>query len=217
MVVSSVARTGTVRARRTGTADTVPREQAGGPDQADGAERPANRVDHYSLALQLIQVFPIISGVVLALVTVTWLARVLAAAGLLVGTLYVLWHERGRRKAQPRGAHARRAASQEVAVVQPVEVRAETRAAAAVVDALLNNHALGHRDGTTGEYEGEYRGVSISIRISSPASSAYRQRYRRQRLRERRSRPAPPPASRPALFRHEIGCQPEMTLGIVDD
>lgn len=154
-------------------------------------ERPANPVDHYSLVLQLIQVFPIISGVVLALVTVTWLARVLAAGGLVVGTLWVVWQERSR------GTARQRRADVPVVVARPGEVRADTRAAAAVVDALLNSPAA------VGEYGGDYREVRISIRVSGPAPSTFRHRYRRRRLRERRSRPAlargePPGDRRPA-------------------
>lgn len=158
------------------------------------AERPANPIDRYSLALQLVQVFPIVSGLALVLVPVTWLARVLAAIGLLVGTVWVVWRERARGK----GA-------------TPQEDTQRANVAAAVVDALFNGPAA------TGEYGGEYRGVSISIRIDSPVSSTYRRQYRRRRLREVRSRPVLPPPPRSALFRHEIGGQPEMVLRVVHD
>lgn len=197
MVGRKGAHTDVIRACRTVAApEPPPRRPANAVESGDGAtaERPANPIDRYSLALQLLQVFPMVSSVVLVFVPVSWLARVLAAAVLVVGTVWVVWRERTRGKPTAPPADDQRADM-----------------AAAVVEALLNGPVA------TGEYGGEFRGVSISIRIHGSPSAAYRHHYRRRRLRELRSRPALPPPPRAALFRHEIRGQPEMTLRIVDD
>lgn len=73
----------------------------GGSDTAGRAERRANAIDHYSLVLQLVQVFPVVTGVTVAVVATAWVARALAGVFLLVGSL---WAIRLERSAKDRGA-----------------------------------------------------------------------------------------------------------------
>jgi hypothetical protein len=102
-----------VKQARTGLiVRTDPPETGAASDPTDRDERAANAFDRYSLALQLIQVFPIISEFAVLFVANTWLARMLAGVGLLVGTGWVIQMERSggmralRRSAVPRQLHS---------------------------------------------------------------------------------------------------------------
>ena len=53
-------------------------------------ERTPNAVDHYSLVLQIIQVFPIITEFIVLVVADAWLARLLSGICLLAGTVWVV-------------------------------------------------------------------------------------------------------------------------------
>ena len=53
-------------------------------------ERTPNAVDHYSLVLQIIQVFPIIAEFIVLVVADAWLARLLSGICLLAGTVWVI-------------------------------------------------------------------------------------------------------------------------------
>ena len=53
-------------------------------------DRTPNAVDHYSLVLQIIQVFPIITEFIVLVVADAWLARLLSGICLLVGTIWVV-------------------------------------------------------------------------------------------------------------------------------
>lgn len=94
---------------------------------AHRAERPANSLDRYSLGLQLLQVFPIVSGAVLALVTIAWLARVLAAAVLLAGAVWAIWQDRARRADQRHRADAYRPQKPRTVLAQPDEYHVSIR------------------------------------------------------------------------------------------
>lgn len=152
------------------------------PGSAAGGERDANSIDRYSLALQLVQVFPIVSEAVVVLVTTTWLARVLSAVGLFAGTTWVVRLERTRK--------ARRT---------PVELPPQETVTAVVPDAMirrLGGVLLTELGG--GEY-GEVGEISISIRLRPPPSPAgHRERRLRRRLIRGRPRPAADPGSVPA-------------------
>jgi hypothetical protein len=83
-----------------------PPETGAAPDPTGREERAANAFDRYSLALQLIQVFPIISVVAEVFVQNSWLARVFAGVGLFAGTVWVVQMERSggvrrRRESRP--------------------------------------------------------------------------------------------------------------------
>jgi hypothetical protein len=56
--------------------------------------RPANALDRYSLLLQLIQVFPIVTQAALLMVVTSWLAPALSGLCLLFGTVWVIYVER---------------------------------------------------------------------------------------------------------------------------
>lgn len=60
------------------------------------ADRAPNAVDHYSMVLQLIQVFPIISGALLFALPSVWAARAVSAAGLVGGSVWAVFWERSR-------------------------------------------------------------------------------------------------------------------------
>ena len=60
------------------------------------ADRAPNAVDHYSMLLQLIQVFPIISGCILFAVPSVWAARGVSAACLVGGSVWAVFWERAR-------------------------------------------------------------------------------------------------------------------------
>lgn len=92
-------------------------------ERAQRPERPANSLDRYSLALQLIQVFPLVSGVTLALVTVTWLARTMAAVVLVTGTVWVIWQDKSRRAERQSEEVRRTPAPRVVVVARPDEYR----------------------------------------------------------------------------------------------
>lgn len=59
-------------------------------------EREPNAVDHYSLALQIIQVFPIVTEPIVLVLPSAWIARIVAGIALLGGTTLVIWTERHR-------------------------------------------------------------------------------------------------------------------------
>lgn len=74
-------------------------------------DRTPNAVDHYSLVLQIIQVFPIITEFIILVVADAWLARLLSGICLLAGTVWVVRLERSggvlhalrQRRARPPG------------------------------------------------------------------------------------------------------------------
>jgi len=139
---------------------------------ADG-ERAANSIDRYSLALQLIQVFPIVSEVAVVLVTTTWLARILSAVGLFAGTAWVVRLERVRMAGRSRRPPDELPLEETVTVVPDEMIR------------RLGGVLLTELGG--GEY-GELGEISISIRLR-PAPSLARHRERRLRRRRIRDRP----------------------------
>jgi hypothetical protein len=172
MVGCKGAHPGVVRVRRTST-----------------AERPANPIDRYSLVLQLIQVLPIVSGAVLTLVTVTWLARVLAAAGLLAGTVWVVWRER-----VPALSGSARDDEPEA------EDEGEYEAGVSIRISSPGSSAYRHRHCHRQRRLREWRNCPALPRADLVSG-------------DRRPSSAP---SR-ALLHHEIRSQPEMALRIVDD
>jgi hypothetical protein len=60
--------------------------------------RGANAIDRYSLALQLIQVYPIILGGAAVLIPVRWLRILVALLGLLIWTMWAIVRERSAEK-----------------------------------------------------------------------------------------------------------------------
>ena len=77
------------------------------------ANRSPNAVDHYSLFLQMIQVFPIITSVVVLIFSSAWLAKVISGVLLVGGTgLVILLEYRGERRRRGLEAVARLAAAQ---------------------------------------------------------------------------------------------------------
>jgi len=59
-------------------------------------EREPNAVDHYSLALQIIQVFPIVTEPIVLVLPNAWIARTVAGIALIGGTTLVIRIERHR-------------------------------------------------------------------------------------------------------------------------
>jgi hypothetical protein len=57
-------------------------------------ERAANALDRYSLALQLVQVFPIVAEAVVVVVSTAWIARAVSGVLLVAGTAWVVRRER---------------------------------------------------------------------------------------------------------------------------
>jgi hypothetical protein len=81
-----------------GHADAAgPAPAAPPPEHPSPGRRRANAYDRYSLLLQLIQVFPVVSAFLVAMVADSVLAFVLAAAALAAATGAVVWAERGGR------------------------------------------------------------------------------------------------------------------------
>lgn len=84
--------------------DNTTRETRGrhaGPRPKHAAQRPPrerepNAVDHYSLALQIIQVFPIVTEPIVLVLPSAWIARTVAGVALLGGTTLVIRTERHR-------------------------------------------------------------------------------------------------------------------------
>lgn len=72
-----------------------------GPDGEAGAdprlpERAANTLDRFSLALQIVQVFPIAAEAIVVVVSSAWIARAVSGLLLVVGTAWVVRRERAR-------------------------------------------------------------------------------------------------------------------------
>jgi hypothetical protein len=85
--------------------DTEQQSQSAQSTHRDPVVRGANAIDRYSLALQLIQVYPIILGGVAALLPVRWLRILVAIVGLLLWTTLAVVRERtaeSRKAARPR-------------------------------------------------------------------------------------------------------------------
>jgi len=84
-----------------------------GPDGEAGAdprlpERAANTLDRYSLALQIVQVFPIAAEAIVVVVSSAWIARAVSGVLLVVGTAWVVRRERAREMRTPRPRRAQR-------------------------------------------------------------------------------------------------------------
>ena len=177
------------------------------PHRRPHRERAANSVDRYSLVLQLVQVFPIISGAAV-LVTTTWVARAFSALGLIAGTVWVLRLERRGGLGAPGHREAADPPPQSVIPARRGGVPGETAAVVLTGAVLKDGAVLGEgavskdgtvlmdgavlKDGTVlAEVVYEYREINISIRLP-PDPAATRRRERRVRRRETRSRPATP-------------------------
>jgi hypothetical protein len=59
-------------------------------------ERAANTLDRYSLALQIVQVFPIVAEAVVVVISSAWIARAVSGVLLVAGTAWVVRRERAR-------------------------------------------------------------------------------------------------------------------------
>lgn len=59
-------------------------------------ERAPNTLDRYSLALQIVQVFPIVAEAVVVVVATAWIARAVSGVLLVAGTAWVVRRERAR-------------------------------------------------------------------------------------------------------------------------
>jgi hypothetical protein len=101
------------------------------PDaRRDPVVRGANAIDRYSLALQLIQVYPIILAGVAVVLPLKWLRILVAVLGLLIGTAWAIVRERSTESASRRGqddalvpqtkAEKATAASNATVTVEPV-------------------------------------------------------------------------------------------------
>lgn len=95
---------------------------------APGTERPmvrgANAIDRYSLALQLIQVYPTVLAAVAIALPLAWLQIVVAALGLAIWTLWAILRERGVGSAGRDGTGHGQAAAEKV----PITTAATTEA-----------------------------------------------------------------------------------------
>jgi hypothetical protein len=148
-------------------------------------ERAANSIDRYSLALQIIQVFPIVAWGTALLVTTTWLARALAGIGLLAGTVWAVRLER----AGGLGA-LRRRADRDVPVRAVVTARLDDPPDGSAVPPAPS--VIQGPDGIVlTQVTSECGEINIWIRLH-PSPTVYRHRERRRKLRERHERPPPP-------------------------
>jgi len=168
------------------------RSRAAGVDRPapDRRGRSANSIDRYSLALQLIQVFPILTGGTALLVTTTWLARALAGLGLLAGTV---WAVRLERAGAPGPLRRRAPAVPQVPVEAVVTARLdETPDPADAADQIVRLVGQEVSHGPDGvvltRVTSEYGEINISIRLQPPPT-VYRRRARRRRLANRHNRP----------------------------
>lgn len=84
------------------------RLRAAGRPVRPGVRR-ANVLDRYSLALQIIQVFPVVLQVAALMVAPIWLRFLLSGAGLVAGTVWVVYLERASGRTRP-GPERRRPA-----------------------------------------------------------------------------------------------------------
>jgi hypothetical protein len=153
----------------------------------DPRGREANSIDRYSLALQLIQVFPIVTGGTALLVTTTWVARALAGFSLLVGTVWAVRLERA--ALRRRRGHGPDIPAQ-AAVTAPPDAAAGATAAALPASSVVHGP-----DGVLlTRVTSEYGEINISIKLQpAAADSVYRRRARRRRLMKRRhERPGAP-------------------------
>jgi len=63
-------------------------------------------LDHYSLVLQLIQVFPVVSQAAILMVATTWFARALSGSCLIAASIWVVYKERARMRRLARTKHS---------------------------------------------------------------------------------------------------------------
>ena len=137
------------------------------------ANRSPNAVDHYSLFLQVIQVFPVITSVALLIFSSAWLAKVISAILLVGGTgLVVVLEYGGERRRRAVEAVARLAAARkadpELYSGTYADQDAGTRTEIAVPDV---------RSVVTDEGD---QHIVISIRVkSAPPAKQVRRRRRR--------------------------------------
>lgn len=170
-------------------------------------ERAANALDRYSLALQLIQVFPIVSQAAILMVATTWFARALSGTCLLLGTAWVVYLERTRMRrpgpVQGRDVAVVVAAEAEELAVQAVQTVPQDQALPVVTEAAIpHDHRVLHTE-VTHHDDGKVH-IAISLHVRSPGPSAARARRDVAAHRPVRHRPTPPARPKP-LDRSEGG------------
>ena len=142
-------------------------------------ERAANTLDRYSLALQIVQVFPIAAEAIVVVVSSAWIARAVSGVLLIAGTAWVVRRERAR---EMRTARRRRAERE----LPPgsAEEDAGARCPQPAEDAAEAGGTLREMYRVAGA-RGEEIVISIRLRPAPPAPD----RTRRRPPRRSRTRP----------------------------